>query len=237
MEGFTAYKFRYILGADEKPRQKLYLATYLIGDATEYFATCGYETVDIMNKPTKPQLHMHFYIKWGKSLCAIRKSLQRHFKQIHETRKSHNLYSLTEVMDCKDINQFLRSPFMQGERLTLGFPERVPSNFVIENEINLAMEEQQRLWDSKLEKNIKPIPESTQELNIITDNELFYFLDEINEKTPFNDKNTILIQIITFYVSKNKTIDRSIIMKFLHSAVFRYKLESIEETANEWLNV
>lgn len=230
LEEFTYLKFRYILSDGEIPRTKMYLASYFIADmCDEYYASCGYEVLNKTREPTNPHLHMHFVVK-NKTIGSIRKALQREFKRLGETRKGNSLYSLAEEEDVKDLNRFLRYAWKQGGRRGIedGFPERLPPDMDINLQEALAIEEQDRMWDFNCKKKADSLKPNTKD-------KLFEYLDEINEKCKFITKKEILIKIMEYYNQEEKSANKSTILGYLQTAVWRYGLETFEETADSWL--
>lgn len=229
LDDYKFIKFRYTLAEGDNARAKMYLQSYIVNLGEEYYAACGYETLNKLNENTHPHLHMHCVVK-GKTLGAIRKALQRDFKLNGEKRKGNVLYSLSEEEDVKDVNRFLRYVWKQGGRMTReqGFAEKLPPDMDINLEIALAREEQERMWEFNKKKQAEALRPSTKD-------KLFEYLDGLNEQNKFSSKREILIKIMEYYNSEEKSANKQTIMGYLQTALWRYQMETFEETATEWL--
>lgn len=226
---YKFFKFRYTLADGDIPRAKMYLQAYFLNESEEYYAACGYETLNKLNENTHPHLHMHFVVK-GKTIGAIRKALQRDFKSQNEKRKGNVLYSLSEEEDVKDVNRFLRYVWKQGGRQSreAGFRESLPADMDVDLEVALAREEQERMWEFNKKKQAEALRPSTKD-------KLFEYLDGLNEQNKFSSKREILIKIMEYYNSEEKSANKQTIMGYLQTALWRYQMETFEETATEWL--
>lgn len=239
--GYRFYKFRYTPreGQHKRIGQHAWSAiveSYL--DSGEYYASCGFEKLNNLNESTHPHLHFHFAIKTEKDLLgAMRKRFQRYIKlDGDETRKGNVLYSLAEESDVKDINRFLRYVWKQGgrEHLGTGWPyEKLPSEMEIDLEIALAREEQERMWEFNIKKREKQMAPDTRD-------KLFEYLDDCHQQENFLGKKQILIKICEFYGTPDekgnmRSANKQTILGYLQTALWKYKLETFEETAEQWL--
>lgn len=238
-EEYRFFKFRYTLKPDAHERTGIHAFLGLMGceyDSVESgtFVSAGFETLDKFNKPTHPHWHFHFAMKnaTDKTIGALRKRLQRYFKTDAETRKGNELYSLSEVDDVNEITRFFRYPWKQGGRRAREHSfcyERLPPEMTdINTEIALAREEQSRMWEWNIKKAEKAAQPDTRD-------KLFEYLDEINEKTKFTDRFTILEKICEFYGSNDKSANKATLMGYLQTALWKYGLETYAETSRRWL--
>lgn len=229
---YKFYKFRYTLSEDlgDNYRQIMYLQSLLLPEDGEYVATGGFEKLNKFNEPTHAHIHIHFGCK-SRTLGGMRKALQREFKNRGETRKGNALYSLTEESDVIDVNRFLRYCWKQGGRITdsTGLLEKLPKDIDIDLETKLAKEEQERMWEFNRKKQDESMRPNTKD-------KLFEYLDGLHKKAPFLCKRSILIKIMEYYNQEEKSANKSTIIGYLQTAIWRYKLETFEQTADIWLN-
>jgi len=129
-------------------------------DAT--YVTCGLEDLDKFGEKT--HLHIHIHCVTPKKVDAIRKAVNKIFKEFEETRKGNCLYGLSQVKDLLDQNRLLRYPFKQGRRglgdvSFLQDLNVLPEDYNYEVERECAIEEWERLVivnRQKREKSLNP---------------------------------------------------------------------------------
>lgn len=237
-DDFKFYKFRFHLPDGTSAENWNFLRAVILGirkdnmQEPEYYGTCGYEVLNKVNEPTRPHLHMHFAVKTQQTLGAVRKRLQRHFSEDSRiTSRGNELYSLSEEDDVQDVHRFLRYVWKQGGRRSVehGFAERIPSDMNIEMSIALAREEQGRMWEFNRKKRDEMLKPSTKD-------GLFEYLDALNLQNPFSDSKQLLIKIMEYYNQEEKSANKQTILGYHQTGLWRYKLESFEETALKWLN-
>lgn len=224
------YKFRYTFKVDENPRSKFHLLGLLIGDTDEYYASAGIEKLNKLNETTHTHIHIHFALKNGRTLGAIRKAFQRFRGSDDETRKGNELYSLVEEPDVKEMNRFFRYAWKQGGRVGKdnGFREKLPVGLEVELEIALAIEEQKRMWEFNIKKRDTSLKPNTKD-------KLFEFLN-----TKFEDKKPSELELLTaicdYYNGEDKSANQSTCMGFLQTAMWKFGLETTGQTAERWLS-
>lgn len=233
---FTFFKFRYTFDdvtalIPPSWAGDIFSECLLTGD---YFASMGIERLDKLNKPTHEHVHLHFCLKGKVTIGAMRKRLQRLFTEKGEQRKGNVMYSLVQEDDVHDVHRFLRYAWKQGGRMcAISSPEfnqeRLPPGMDIDLEIALAREEQQRMWEFNIKKHEESLRPNTKD-------KLFETLDEINSKTPFVDERSILRAIVDYYCDEEKSANKSTMLGFLQTALWRYDLESRDVTVDRWLN-
>lgn len=126
------------------------------------YVTCGLEDLDKFGEKTHPHIHIHAVTH--KKVDALRKAVNKIFKEMEEDRKGNCLYSLTEVKDILDENRLLRYPLKQSRR---GFGDiavlrelyKLPDNYEYDTQRECAIEEWERLVlvnRQKRERSLNP---------------------------------------------------------------------------------
>lgn len=191
----------------------------------------GFESKDKNGKPTHPHYHCHFAVDTEKhpkvNTGSLRKKIQRFLKDSEDERKGNAVYSLTQEKDVLEPQRFFRYPFKQGGRTFLNW-EKLPEDFDIDMQIALAEEEYARMVEQnnkKLDKLLRPN----------TKDKLFEYLDEC-KITPQTEKVQILKLILIYYNREEMSANKQTIMGYLNTAMLRYKIQTEEEMAKEWLN-
>lgn len=148
-------KIRYTFS--ENPTKDIIISklTWLMCITDYRVCTAGFETKNKLGETTHS--HIHFHCHTEKSIGAIRKAMQRQFKEDDEKRKGNQLYSCCVEEDVKDDNRFFRYPWKQGGRITReGMRE---PDLELKMEIALAEEEYARMVEfnqKKVEKSLAP---------------------------------------------------------------------------------
>jgi len=168
MELFRHIKFRYtfkfhdILDDPDAIAAMGVIAQTFIEKIDPLYVTCGLEDLDKFGEKTHPHIHIHAVTH--KKVDAIRKAVQKIFKEMEEDRKGNCLYSLTEVKDILDENRLLRYPLKQSNR---GFGDiavlmelyKLPPDFEYNTQRTCAIEEWERLVAvnrQKRERSLNP---------------------------------------------------------------------------------
>lgn len=201
--------------------------------------TIGYEELDKYGQDHKPHFHIHFASL--DTEASIRKRLQVLFKteDFNEWTlglKGNRLYSLANADTdggVKDLDRFYRYPLKQvlEQRDTMIIPkgwQRPPQGFDYDLQIQIAHEEWTRDIGFHLKKKEQQEKPSTKDM-------LFAYLDTIYKDKAGYSKRDILISICQYYNSEEKSANRATMMGYFQTALWRYKIESIEQTVDEWL--
>lgn len=124
------------------------LASLFIEKMDPLYVSTGIEDLDKFGEHT--HLHLHIHCVTSKKVDAIRKAVQKVFKELEDPRKGTALYGLSQVKDCLDQKRLLRYPFKQSRR-GLGSVswtqelDKYPVDFDYCMERELAIEEWERL--------------------------------------------------------------------------------------------
>jgi len=128
------------------------LVSQFIEAINPLYVTCGLEDLDKFGEKT--HLHVHIHAVTPKKIDAIRKAVQKIFKETGEERKGNALYGLSQVRDCLDQKRLLRYPYKQSRRNLgdMSFFQKLnkePADFDHFLETELAVEE----WERAVEVN------------------------------------------------------------------------------------
>lgn len=237
-------QFRYTLPSEcsEEEFQSIVmtLAGLLTMKATNrepgYYRSLGYEVLDKMGEETHPHIHIHFTT--DVALGTIRKQLQRIFTGALADhcvgRKGNTLYSLSEYSDVRDIERFLRYPLKQMGK---GRHRYVKALCVFPAALDLSLLEKcaNDEWSRLIDINRKKLDSQLKKSK--TKDDLFVYLEGIfsDLKEPLGKKE-LLRSICQFYLDEGKSANRSTIMGFYQTALWHFKIESIDETVDRWMD-
>lgn len=243
---FHFFKFRYTVKPGSDPATGVHAFLAALGKDAVFktqcmYTTAGFETLGKRREPHAPHWHFHFAIpNTGENeLGNMRKRFQRWVASDEdESRKANALYSLKEEKDVQDICRFFRYPWKQGGRRHRGNGfnfERLPPELQDVNlHMELAKEEQERLWEQQIAAYEKKMQPDTRDL-------LFDYLDDINAETPFQSDLEILTKMCEFYGSPDekgyyRSANKQTILGYLQTAMWKYGLENYAETAKKWIS-
>lgn len=199
----------------------------------------GYEELNGCGEMTKPHFHIHFASMHREA--TLRKRLQTLFKKDEFSEwtlglKGNRLYSLCCVDDeeggVKDLNRFFRYPLKQLCEQHRAFEinpnyQCLPDDFDIKVQSLIAHDEWSRDVEFKVKKKQQLEQPSTKD-------KLFEYLDSCAVEQRAT-KRSLLILIIAYYDREEKSANKQTILGYLQTALWRYKLETHEATADKWL--
>lgn len=193
------------------------------------FATFGFETKDKLGEDTDPHFHCHFASSNFK-IGAVRKAIQRskYALDAKAENRAKGYYSLTEETDVQSEERFFRYPFKQQGRCFQNW-ERLPDGFEIEKQVALACDEWER--DIEFNQKVKERRERPTGKDV-----LFSHMDVLHQNTPFTNVEDILVAILDFYNTEEKSSNESTIRGYVNTAILRYGLMTSRDMAKKWLN-
>lgn len=218
------YKFRYTLAESQVERwEAAYqpvlneIVGYLTDNIHEEFSlvTMGYENLNKLSQPTHPHLHIHFRCEL--TVGTLRKRFQRRYNL--DSRKGNPLYCLSHEEDVQDEQRFFRYPWKQGGRIKR--LEKIPTEWDTKVMLACAAEEQHKQWDLNKKAEEKRNQPSTKD-------KLFEYLDAIREE--LKDEKSIFLKVCEYYNQEEKSANMATIKGYIQTALWRYELETFEET-------
>lgn len=237
-------KFRYTFSSDESEiglaiaRAKELYGTLMIDQRTlenkAKEVSIGIEALNKCGEPTAKHLHINFSM--ADKIGNIRRRIQRFFKSVEEKRKGNDLYSCVEEKDVIDRDRFLRYPFKQcntanwpRENKLLKDWNKLPDDFDYASQSQAAYEEWVRNVDYHIEARMR------RDAKVATRNELVDYLDSQPPETRVSE-HALLVSMLHYYSDGEfRSANKSTIMGYLNTAMLRYKLQSHDDMATEWL--
>lgn len=225
------YKFRYTLAEEQVQRYKhahqsviSEVVELLTSDIEREFTivTIGYEELNKLGQPTHPHVHIHFRSEL--TLGTLRKRFQRKYQL--DSRKGNPLYCLSQEEDVQDEQRFFRYPWKQGGRIKR--LEKIPKEWDTKVMLACAAEEQHKQWDLNKKAEEKRNQPSTKD-------KLFEYLDNIREE--LKDEKSIFLKVCEYYNQEEKSANMATIKGYIQTALWRYELETFEETFNKIYNI
>lgn len=199
----------------------------------------GYEELNGYGEESKPHFHIHFASLHREA--TLRKRLQVLFKKDDFVEwtvglKGNRLYSLCCVDEeeggVRDLNRFFRYPFKQVLEQHRAYEinpvwHMLPEDFDLRTQTLIAHDEWTR--DVEFKKKARERAEAPT-----TKDKLFEWLDGRVGDAP-TSKRGLLLLIIEFYAQEEKSANKQTMLGYLQTALWRYKVETFEETADKWL--
>jgi len=221
-------KFRYTFNEGISLAEQMSASVTCLGLLTDnaVMRSVGIERLNNLGRPAQP--HVHIFFATTTKIGALRKAFTRSdLYKNSNGRKANSLYSLTEEDDVKDENRFFRYVFKENRDFPMKY-QKLPESFNFEIEAACAKEERELQIERNLKSEAKNLAPSTKD-------KLFEYLDGLNEQSKFTTKLQILMKIIEYYTSEEKSLNHSTTMGFLNTALIRYGILTIEQLALEWL--